>query len=91
MASLNDATVTIRVNSETKRRAQELFADLGMDMSTAINIFLKKALREERIPFEVAKEKPNMKTRRAMTRVEKGEGMVGPFKTVEEAMDYLNA
>lgn len=90
MASLNDTTMTIRVNSTTKREAQELFAELGMDMSTAINVFLKRAVQEERIPFEVGKvERPNLKTRRAMTRVEKGKGLVGPFNTVEEAMDAL--
>jgi len=92
MASLNDTTMTIRVNSTTKRKAQQLFNELGLDMSTAINIFLKKSVREERIPFELSKsEKPNLATRKAITRAEKGENLVGPFKTVEEAMDYLNA
>lgn len=92
MASLNDTTMTIRVNSDTKRRAQLLFNELGLDMSTAVNIFLKKSVSEDRIPFELSKvEKPNMTTRKAMSRVEKSKDLVGPFKTVEEAMDYLNA
>ena len=92
MASLNDTTMTIRVNSTTKRRAQRLFSELGLDMSSAINIFLKKSVAEERIPFEVSRaEKPNLATQRAIARVEKGKDLVGPFKTVEEAMDYLNA
>lgn len=55
MASLNDTTMTIRVNSETKKKAQELFADIGLDMSSAINIFLKRAILEEKIPFEVGR------------------------------------
>ena len=92
MASLNDTTVTIRVNGNVKKQAQKLFGDLGMDMSTAVNMFLRKSVREERIPFDVSLEtKPNFKTRAAMKRVEEGKDLVGPFKTVEEAMGYLNA
>ena len=90
--SINDTTVTIRVNSTTKKQAQKLFGDLGLDMSTAINMFLKKSINEEAIPFEVSTtRKPNYKTKQAMARAERGKDMVGPFKTVEEAMDYLNA
>ncbi|MDO4967334.1 MAG: type II toxin-antitoxin system RelB/DinJ family antitoxin [Candidatus Saccharibacteria bacterium] len=92
MASLNDTTMTIRVNSATKKQAQSLFSELGMDMSTAINVFLKRAVQEERIPFEVGKVKePNLKTRQAIKRVEDKKDLVGPFNTVEEAMEYLNA
>ena len=92
MTSINDTTMTIRVNSITKRQAQELFNELGLDMSTAINMFLKKSVSEERIPFEVSKiVKPKLATRNAMKRVERGKGLNGPFDTVEEAMDYLNA
>ena len=92
MASLNDTTITIRVNGSVKKQAQELFSDLGMDMSTAVNMFLRRSVREERIPFEVSRNvTPNFKTKAAMKRVESGKELVGPFKTVEEAMDYLNA
>ena len=92
MASANDTTMTIRVNGATKKQAQKLFNDLGLDMSTAINVFLKTSVREERIPFEISmKTKPNLKTRSAMKRVEDSKDLVGPFNTVSEAMDYLNA
>lgn len=92
MASLNDTTMTIRVNSDIKKRAQELFSDLGMDMSTAVNMFLRKSVRESGIPFEVSVEsRPNAKTRAAMRRAQAGEGTVGPFNSVDEAMDYLDA
>ena len=68
MASLNDTTMTIRVNSETKKKAQELFAEIGLDMSSAINIFLKRAILEEGIPFEVGK---NVKSARDEERGDK--------------------
>ena len=92
MASINDTTMTIRVNSITKRRAQSLFNDLGMDMSTAINVFLKRSIEEDRIPFEIGRIKePNLKTRQAIKRIDDEKNLVGPFDTVEEAMKYLDA
>ena len=92
MATTNDITMTIRTNKEVKAQAAALFNDLGLDMSTAINMFLRKAVREDRIPFEISRDEiPNRKTRRAIKNAVEGKNMVGPFKTVEEAMEYLNA
>ena len=47
------SNINIRVDSEVKNEAQELFASLGMDMTTAINIFLRKAIQQRGIPFAV--------------------------------------
>ena len=92
MAILSDTTITIRVNSTTKQQAQALFNDLGLDLSTAVNIFLRKAVSEERIPFEISKvHRPNQKTRRAINSVKKGKRLSKKFNSVEEAMDYLDA
>jgi DNA-damage-inducible protein J len=49
----NDVRVTIRVDKELKKRAENLFSHLGMNMTTAINIFLRKAVDEEAIPFTI--------------------------------------
>ena len=92
MATTNDITMTIRTNGEIKRTAAKLFNDLGLDMSTAINMFLRECIRKDGIPFEVSrKEIPNRKTRRAIKNAMEGKNMVGPFKTVEELMESLNA
>lgn len=50
----NDVRVTIRVEKELKERAESLFDRLGMNMSTALNVFLRKAVDEEAIPFPVS-------------------------------------
>lgn len=44
----------IRVDSTLKQEADKLFAELGLDTTTAMRIFLKTAVREKRLPFEVA-------------------------------------
>ena len=43
--------INIRTDSETKARAQEIFSTLGLDMTTAVNLFLRQTVRMNDIPF----------------------------------------
>ena len=63
-------TTTITIDSDIKAQAQELFADFGLDLSTAINIFLRQTIRENAIPFHISREVPNADTIAAMREVE---------------------
>jgi DNA-damage-inducible protein J len=45
--------VTIRLDREIKEQAEILFSDLGMNLSTAFNIFARQSLRQGKIPFEI--------------------------------------
>ena len=45
--------ISIRMDSELKAQADALFAELGMNLSTAFNIFVRQSLREGGIPFEI--------------------------------------
>ena len=58
----NSALIQVRIDEETKQKADTLFADLGFDTPTAIRIFLNQSIRREGMPFEVAKPTPNAKT-----------------------------
>lgn len=55
-------STNISLDVELKKSAQELFADFGLDMTTAITLFLKQSVREQRIPFEIRRETPNERT-----------------------------
>ena len=46
-------SMNIRMDSEIKRQAQELFAQFGLDMTTAINMFLRQSIRQQGIPFDL--------------------------------------
>lgn len=48
------AQISLRIDDDVKRSAEKACADIGISMSTAINIYLKKLGRERRIPFEVS-------------------------------------
>ena len=63
-------TTTITIDSDIKVQAQELFADFGLDLSTAINMFLRQTIRENAIPFHISREAPNADTIAAMREVE---------------------
>ena len=56
------SNINIRIDDELKKEAEKLFNDLGINMSSAINVFLKQSVREQKIPFEIRKEYPNYDT-----------------------------
>ena len=67
MATTN---VTIRMDEELKKQAEELFADLGLNMTTAFTTFVKQAVREQRIPFIISREVPNQETIKAIEEIQ---------------------
>ncbi len=48
------AQISLRIEDDVKKNAEQVCADIGISLSTAINIYLKKLGREKRIPFEVS-------------------------------------
>lgn len=63
-------TITIRVDAELKKSAEELFSALGLSLSVAINMFLKSAVNHNGIPFEVRLPEPNAETKAALEEFE---------------------
>ena len=47
-------SVTIRMDENLKRRAEALFEDMGLNMTTAVTVFVKAAVRQNKIPFEIS-------------------------------------
>ena len=47
--------VNIRIDEDLKKQAEQLFSDLGMNMSTAINVFIRQAISYGGIPFEIVR------------------------------------
>ena len=58
------AVINIRVNDEVKKEAETIFKSLGLNMSVAMNLFLKKCINEKGIPFDL--KIPNRETIEAM-------------------------
>ena len=62
------ANVTISMDSELKKEAETLFSDLGMNFTTAVNVFVRQAVNRQRLPFSVRRKShvPNAELLAAM-------------------------
>ncbi len=63
------AVINIRVNDEVKKEAESIFKSLGLNMSVAMNLFLKKCINENGIPFDL--KLPNNETIEALEETNK--------------------
>ncbi|MBP3392476.1 MAG: type II toxin-antitoxin system RelB/DinJ family antitoxin [Clostridia bacterium] len=63
---MESTNLNIRTDKDIKLQAEKLFDALGLNMTTAINIFLRQAIRENGIPFEVKLHVPNETTEAAI-------------------------
>ena len=66
MATTN---ITMRMDEELKAQAEELFADLGLNMTSAFTVFVKQAVREQSIPFRISRAVVNEETIEAIEEV----------------------
>ena len=88
MATTN---VTIRMDKELKAQADDLFAALGLNMSTAMGVFCRQAVRLGKIPFELAVDMPNAETLAAIDDVNNNRNMSKAYDDMNELMRDLNA
>lgn len=87
----NTTNINIRVDEDLKRKADAIFSELGLNMSTAMNIFLKYAVRYGGVPFDLRIENPNAETQAAIDDVNNNRNMSKPFDSASKLMDDLNA
>ena len=87
----SSVNVTFRMDPKVKAQVDELYSSLGMNMSTAINMFVRQCLRERQLPFQPSLIVPNQATIRAM---EESDEMIrtGNFKSysLDEALLELD-
>ena len=69
MSNLTSA-INVQVDSQTKKQATDILNDLGLSMSTAINLFLKQIIKRDGLPFEVTNPKPSRELIKALKEAE---------------------
>ncbi len=67
---MNTAKINVNTDAETKEKATKLLHEMGLDMTTAINIYLKRIILEKGIPFELSTKTPNAETLAALAETE---------------------
>ncbi|MBR5996813.1 MAG: type II toxin-antitoxin system RelB/DinJ family antitoxin [Bacilli bacterium] len=81
----------VRIDSDVKREATVLFANLGLDMSSAVNLFLFQCVLRGGLPFNIEMPNYNKETIEAMMEAKKisSDPSVKGYSSVEEALDAL--
>lgn len=84
---MTSSTIHIRVDDETKAKAVRALEAMGLDVSTAVRIYLARIGAEQRLPFELRV--PNAVTQEAISELEGGRGHRA--ENVNDLLDQLNA
>jgi len=90
MANLTSA-INVNVPIDVKEEATALFNNLGLNMSTAINMFLKKAIHERGIPFEIKEPKPSKDLLEALQEIEYMENHPEEYKSYDNIAELKKA
>ena len=91
MATVN---MSIRMDTELKKQAEAMLSDMGLNMTTAMNMFLRQVVRQGRIPFEIATDIPNAETIAAIKEVDdmiSGKIPSKRYSSVEELFEDLES
>ncbi len=83
--------ISVRIDKEIKQKAEAIFNELGLNMSTAVNMFLRYSIRYGGIPFDLQLDVPNEETRAAIDDVNNKRNLSKTFDSVKDLMDDLNA
>lgn len=89
---MSKISTNITLDADLEKASQELYSDLGMDLSTAITIFLRQSLRVQGLPFMVVREGPNEETIEAMDEfyeMKKHPEKYKRYSSFKEAMDEV--
>ena len=84
---------SVRMDSDIKKECEALYGELGINLTTAINVFLRQSLRAGGFPFDVRLEQPNKETIVALLEAERisRDPSVERYSDVEEALKELKA
>jgi DNA-damage-inducible protein J len=90
---MSTSNVSFRIDTDIKNQADRLFSELGLNMTTAFNIFLRQSIREGSLPFRVTINTPNAETVAALLEAERisHNPSVKRYSDVEEALRELKS
>lgn len=84
------STITVRVESDLKKKFDELCEDFGLSISSAINIFMKTVVRERRIPFEIQSKNREEIGKKGLEALREMQRIVGDSGEPEMSLDEIN-
>ncbi|MDR1067741.1 MAG: type II toxin-antitoxin system RelB/DinJ family antitoxin [Clostridiales Family XIII bacterium] len=88
--NVDTVNLSIRMEKNLKEQADSLFSELGMNMTTALNVFVRQSVRQGKIPFEITLNKPNAETLAAIREIEEMRSGLLPKQSMSVA-DFAEA
>ena len=88
---MSQTTLNVRMDEDVKKGLEKFCYAVGLNVSVAVNLFAKTVVREQRLPFEIALNIPNEETQKAIEDVANRKGLSGPFYSLEDLLEELNA
>ena len=87
----NTTNFSVRMDSDIKKQCEALYGELGVNLTTAINVFLRQSLRVGGFPFDVRVEQPNEETIAAMQEAKRlsHDPSVKRYSSIEDALREL--
>lgn len=89
----NIVNLNVKIDDKLKKEATNVLNDLGLNMSSAINVFLTQVVKEQGIPFEISRNpKPSRELRKALKEAEKiaKDPNCPKYETMEEFIKALD-
>lgn len=90
---MSTVTTSVRMDEQLKREADELFSDLGLNFSTAVNMFLRQAVRDQGLPFRPTRDVPNAITVAAIREADRvaSDPDAKSYRSVDDLFDDLDS
>ncbi|MBQ1866698.1 type II toxin-antitoxin system RelB/DinJ family antitoxin [Selenomonas sp.] len=88
---MSSATMSVRLEPEVKKSLEQLCSEMGMPVSTALNVCAKAMIRSWGFPFAVKGDIPNEETAQSMRDTLEGKNLSRTFDSVDEMWEDLNA
>lgn len=87
---MDKSSITVNVDAQTKKNTEKIFQDLGFNMTTGINMFLKAVERYQGIPFELELNSPNQTSLEALREVRENLDNLKTYNNFDEIIDEID-
>ncbi|MFB5762357.1 type II toxin-antitoxin system RelB/DinJ family antitoxin [Paenibacillus medicaginis] len=84
---MGQTNINIRMDEDLKKEAESLFSELGLNMTTAVNIFVRQSLRQGGIPFEITTQSDPFYNPDNIKRLKESIQQMEQGKTVRKSMN----
>lgn len=88
---MSQTNINIRMDEDLKKQAEHLFSEFGMNMSTAVNIFVKTVVRQGKIPFEISIVNDDFYNSYNQERLKRTIANANSSKSIVKTLDELEA